>query len=236
MKKWFYVVPVGTFAAGLVLGMAGSCDQNVEVVPSEKTIAVTTDTTNDSELNRLKLQNQALNDQLKALRNQLNAPKPEEPQVAVNQPPRGEDFQTRMERLREEDPERYDRIQEFRRNFANRVTDSMDMRGDFFAQLDTSKMNERQLKDHQETQERMAKIKGLMEAQAAGEEIDRRELRNEMMQLQGNLVHQRDLAVSQLAESMGYQGEEAQQFSEYISYLYKMTSMESLFGGPRGGR
>ena len=64
-----------------------------------------------------------------------------------------------------------------------------------------------------------------------GEDVPdlRRELFGNMKALGGILETERETALQEMGRSLGYAEEEASQFSDYVKYVYDMTSMRSIW-------
>ncbi len=145
-----------------------------------------------------------------------------------------------FERLRTEDPERYKQIQQHVSEMTQRVETAANEQQAFLGKLDTSKMSEEQLANHNKILDmvkRNAEIAAQLNQDPASKDADT--LRTEMF---GNFRNMRDLmdterdyALQDLGKSMGYGEEDTATFKAYVNQVYNMTSMRALFGGGRGG-
>lgn len=146
-----------------------------------------------------------------------------------------------MARLRETDPERYERIQERFRSFAERMETSLDQQQDFFAGLDTDAMTPEQAETHTRLMQILDRNRELIEAINEDPEADDvPELRREMFQnsreARGLLEQEREIALEEMARQLGYEDEHVGQFTNYVNYIFDVTSMRGGFRGMRGGR
>lgn len=124
-----------------------------------------------------------------------------------------------------------------------RMQTAMGEQTDFINGLDVSKMTKEQKENHDKLVATLDAVKQQMaEMQAGGDGAPpSAEARQQMMQnmgeLRGLFDNERQFAFSNLASSLNYSGAEAQQFTDYINYVFKMTSPNTYFtGGMRGNR
>ena len=147
-----------------------------------------------------------------------------------------------MERLRQENPERYEEIQTRIREMNARRAEGIEAQTALFNTVNMESLNDEELENHTQLLAKLQKIEELnrliqdplMEEQR-GELY--RQLRNESGSLRELLSNEREILLRQFAVDLGYKPEEAGQFSEYVKQLYETTSARNVFGwgGGRGG-
>lgn len=158
----------------------------------------------------------------------------------TNRPPRQrESWEDRMARMKEEDPEGYEemiqrreeRQQEMRYNLAERTATIMD--------LDTSRMNDKELANHELLVEKMARIWELTEQfqdpEAAPNREAMRELRNELHEARPLMDQERTIMFKQLGNDLGYNNKDALDFAAHIEDIVDATTLRMPRGGG-GGR
>jgi len=148
-----------------------------------------------------------------------------------------------LEDLRQNDPERYAEIQARREEMRRVVQDNFARRAAYLLERDTSRMNEQEASEHQlmvslltETWQMVDKIQDDSLSREERWEIAGGLRRNvsELVPLLGN---ERERALRDLGRDIGYAPAEAQNFADYISELFELTSPRPLFqAAGRGGR
>ena len=200
----------------------------------------------EGELAQLRAELGARLDQIHDLEDKL-AKLSSEPVPSTNQPsptaedrrPRRESISARLERMKEEEPERYEEMQKHREEFRDRMERTTAERAAFLLEVDTANMSEEQVASHEE-------LVGLIEATWAlqrqlrddSAEVNHHDVRHELManvyrisQLYGQ---EREYLLEQTGRELGYEGEEVQTFASHIQGIMDMTSVNP-FGGGRGG-
>ena len=129
-----------------------------------------------------------------------------------------ENMEERMERLKEENPERYERMMAAREEMQKRLEDFQNRRTTFFNNLDTSRMSRAQ-------RQTVAEYKSLMEQIAAGE--GNRETFGQMMRLTQEV---RDALFSNLSDKLGVSSDS---LNNGVQEILEMTGPG--FGGPGFG-
>lgn len=171
---------------------------------------------------------------------QTNTSKREERQRDNNEgPPWRGNFQERMERLRTENPERFQQIREHLNQMTQRIESGANEQQEFLSSLDTSKMSEAELENHKKIEEivkRNSEIAALLnqDPDSPDAEMMRSEMFSNFRELRELFDTERDYALRQFAHSLGYTDNGAETFTEYINYIMRMTSMRSYFPGPPG--
>ena len=157
-----------------------------------------------------------------------------------------------MQRLQERDPERYEEINKAMNTFAERMQGNLTERFGFYEQLSTDQMTEEQLSNHEKLLAKVAEVKDLFAAMHATQdpaELDsmRGEAFGAMREMRDLLEVERGVALKEMGTQLGYAEAEANDFAEYIDYIYDMTSPRSFYhelreimpgrgpGGPGGG-
>ncbi len=139
------------------------------------------------------------------------------------------DMQGRMERLKEENPEEYARIQNFREEMQQRNQDRIANRDNFFKNLDVSGMTAQQ-------RETLAKYRDLLSASdelmSAGYNANRDLLRENFQALREMRDSVQDLLLSNLAESNGIS---PTTLSNNVKDIMEITGGSGR-GGQGGGR
>lgn len=151
---------------------------------------------------------------------------------------RGRSF---FESLKEKDPERYQQIRTYMAEAQDRLRQRTTKQDEFFAEFNVDNMTEVQRMNHIRVVEGIAQIQMLatqMEvAMENGEST--REYRHEMRDLTREIRplmdEQREYALQDFARTLGYEGEGAEEFSNYLQYVMEMTSLNSMMGGPPRG-
>ena len=151
-----------------------------------------------------------------------------------NRPPR-ESFQDRMNRMKEEEPERYaemvksrtERKEQMRYDQANRLATFMDM--------DTSSMTPEELANHNLLVE---KLTGIWETTAEYDPTQppNRETMHEIFstlrEVNDLMEQERSVMLKQLGSEVGLSGSEAEDFAAYTESIISATTLRP----PRGGR
>jgi len=131
---------------------------------------------------------------------------------------RRESMEDRMERLREENPERYERMMAAREEMQKRRQEFQNRRSNFFNNLDTSRMSRAQRQTVAEYKELLAQIE-------AGE--GNRETFGQMMRLNQDV---RDALFSNLSDKLGVSSDS---LNSGVQEILEMTGPG--FGGPGPG-
>ena len=161
-----------------------------------------------------------------------------EPEKEPEQP-RRRGFEDYMERLKKEDPERYAEMQKRREDFRTRMTHGTAERATFVLDIDTSRMSEEQLANHEKLVETLGSSLKAMEDMPNLEGDAAREVRtllhDNMHTVSDLYKSERAFMLQETARELGYADDEVEDFSQYIQKIYDMTSMRGMFTG-RGGR
>jgi hypothetical protein len=151
-----------------------------------------------------------------------------------NRPSR-ESFQERMNRMKEEDPERYaemvknraERTEQMRYDQANRLATFMDM--------DTSNMTPEELANHNLLVEKLSALWEQTAAFDPAQPPDRETMRaifESIGDLRPLMEQERAVMLKQLGTEVGLSGSDSEDFSSYVQEIISATS----FRWPRGGR
>ena len=149
--------------------------------------------------------------------------------------PRRESFQDRMNRMKEEDPDRYEemvksrteRKEQMRYNQANRLALYMDM--------DTSSMTPEELVNHNLLVDKLTEV-WEKTAEYDPTQPPTRETMHEMFstlrEVNDLMEQERGVMLRQLGKEVGLSGSEAEDFAAYTESIISATTLRS----PRGGR
>ena len=148
-------------------------------------------------------------------------------------------WEERMAQMKEEDPEGYAEMVKRREERQQRVQYNLAERTATFMDLDTSMMTEEELANHEQLVTMMAKVWELSEQfndpEAAPDREAMREMWNLAREVQPLMNLEREVMLKQLGTEVGYEGDDAAGFAEYIEEIYTTTSMRSIMGGRGGG-
>ena len=124
-----------------------------------------------------------------------------------------------------------ERQQEISYNLAERTATFMD--------LDTSRMTEEELANHELLVERMARVWELTnqfeDPEAAPNREVMRELYSEIREVRPLMDQARTVMFKQLGIDVGYKGEDAQDFATHVEDIIDSTTLRMPGGGGRGG-
>lgn len=142
----------------------------------------------------------------------------------------------RMEELSREDPDEYARIKQERIEFQQRIVNNVGGQVEFLAGLSTDGLPQEQIDNHAMLLERLSVFRekvSQFNADPAAEDgdISRRELFGEFREIAPLLETERQVVLGNLATELGYAGEEAQSFIEYVEYVNNMTSPRAIMQG-----
>ncbi|MFA7172568.1 MAG: hypothetical protein WC340_04000 [Kiritimatiellia bacterium] len=208
-----------------------------------KVVSTTPDIAQDALVASLRAKVNELNLELAALR-KSSVPQP----AAVDESPvqrtesRGRDsWNERMERMKQEEPERYAEMQQRRESFQKRMEQRSTDRRSFLAEVDVANMSPEQQANHTRLLELTDKLDTAMQQMISGEGGNSRELRREMFESFGELGelynNERQYLLEETAAAAGYTGNSAILFSEHIQDIIENTTIQPpMMGGGRGGR
>ncbi|MBQ0032893.1 MAG: hypothetical protein KBT68_08840 [bacterium] len=159
------------------------------------------------------------------------------------EPPRG-NWRERMEEMRKNDPERYtqmtNRFSNWRRSQAERARNKID----FLSSIDISHMSAKAQKTHEDLQDLIARreeIEQQLQDPNLSDE-DRGKLMRQLWESHGELQRlngeERKNLIRETARSIGFEGEDAKEFSATIREVIEATDSgwdgRRHHGGPRG--
>jgi len=208
----------------------------VSVPVTEKTPPATTLQTASVDTNamaQLEAEVAALNAKVAALNAKLAATK-------ENARPQRESWEERMARMKEEDPEGYaerikrreERRQAMRYDLAERTAN--------FMELDTTFMTDAERENHELLIEKMAAVWALTEQFQNAEQPPNRETMRELFsainEARPLMDTERSTMFRQLADDLGFDGEEAQDFSIYVEDIISATTIQPPRGMGSGRR
>ena len=161
---------------------------------------------------------------------------------------RNRDMRAGMERMMQENPERYAQMTNGIAQARQRRLEQVQSKMDFLSSVDTSKMSPEARKTHESLQDMIAKREELEEKMRGAMNMtgdERRTVFEEMRATDGairelNRAERENLLVA-TAETLGFQGDEATEFVDTIKGIYKSTENSGRggvgpggFGGGRG--
>ena len=191
-------------------------------------------TEKDSEIVKLKKQVSDLEDELKS--ETVNLTKnPPQPIIKSTQKKR-----STLQDMKVENPERYQKMIDYYTRMSERVANGLLDKIEFFNELDTSSMSNKELLNHNEL---MDKLKDLHEKVDGANLADNPDSIREAMRTQwknyrevnGLMKKERDFMIIDGARRMGLDDEEAKLLKDYVKNSYELTSGRSMFRG-RGKR
>ncbi len=247
----------GSFAAGYALKNylhpQPTPEAPAPLEPVVETVTIT-NTADTLALSRANTQIAELTAERDALRTQLEAarlaakeaeaalaaqptPAPAEPEEEPRLSPA-----ERMERLRQEDPERYAEVQRRREQFHQQMMQARENRDNFLNDVDLSLMTPEQQEVHLAYTEALARQNELAELMRAkfesGEPFTEEERaamfenRDTVRQLQRQ---ERTALLNAVGTSMGFTAEESEDFAALIEEVYSATQGNGMRRPPRGG-
>lgn len=175
-----------------------------------------------------------------AVANNMAAPtlaeeNPPDAQAAPVRPPqqtaeqRRAAYEERMERLRTENPEEYQRIQERRAMFRERTAQRAQDRIEFLEAIDTRNMTREQRENHDKLLETADHLSSLV-TQMGNPGVERtpelgREIRESVRQAESLYREERRYLLEEAARSVGYKGKDATAFAEHIEGVILNTTL-----------
>jgi hypothetical protein len=186
------------------------------------------------EVDRLKAELVRRDEMIANMRNQVRQIPMSTEQIAAVAPPARGDW---LENLREEDPERYEQIQQRRIEMRQRVQDSFARKAAHFLYRDTNFMSEAEQVEHGQMLSLLENTWRLAE-RVQDDSLsweDRRPIRAELMEqvaeLRPLLESARDRELYDLGRQLGYDEAGAAQFVEYINDMHEVSSFTGIFRG-----
>ncbi|MCC5850215.1 MAG: hypothetical protein JJU29_19190 [Verrucomicrobia bacterium] len=150
------------------------------------------------------------------------------------------ELEERREARRVEIEERRARWEERRQQNRDRVVSATQERREFFEQISLEGLAPEYRESHERLLTVMDEVEGMM-AILNDPETDRetqREIRRNfggmMREVGGLMGTQREILLNDFAQAIGYSGEEARDFIDYIETVNEMTSMGNFMRGGRG--
>jgi hypothetical protein len=147
-----------------------------------------------------------------------------------------------LERLREEDPERYEEVVQRRAEMRQRINESFARKAAHFLYRDTEAMTPEEQVAHADMLSLLESTWALAE-QVQDDSLpwdERRTMRRELMEqvavLQPMLEAARNQELYQMGVQLGYDDEGAVQFVEYINDMNEVTTFQGFWMGRGAGR
>ena len=169
--------------------------------------------------------------EMAALRAELAAAK-------KNQQPQRESWEDRMARMKEEDPEGYAEMIKNRTERRDAIRYDLAERTANFMELDTAFMTDAEHQNHDLLIEKMGDVWSLTEQFNDAEQQPNRDAMRELFgainEARPLMDAERSTMFRQLANDLGYDGTEAQEFSSYVEGIISATTIQMPRGGRRG--
>ena len=150
-------------------------------------------------------------------------------------PPQREGWAERMDRMKEENPEGYAEIVKRRKERQEAIRYNLAERTANFVELDTAFMTDSERENHELLIEKMSNVWKLTEQFGDTENPPNRESMHQLFaaiqEARPLMDMERNTMFRQLANDLGYDGEETQDFSNYIEDIISATTIQP----PRGG-
>lgn len=213
------------------------------VIPELK--AVKTVQSDDRELKLLRAKVKSLNASLEAKNDlvaELEQQLKEKPKMQDSKRDWGANFSERMKTLKEENPEEYQRMKEKVEKMKEHFEKGTKSRSEFYAGFNLEGLGEKQQKAMTELKEKLARIDELNERMQDGDFENQADLQMEIWsEMRGTrelMNTARDIALDNLAKDIGYDEDSSSEFTDYVDYIYDMTSFRGMFRGKgdRGGK
>lgn len=176
--------------------------------------------------------------ELEALRAKLAEARPQNPQRDQRQ--FGDRMQAYWDKLKQDNPEEYARIQEERRQRNQEMADMTRERSAFLKAVPTEGLSQEYLDNHRALVEKMEILNQAMTQIAADPDSQASQaLRHQMFTntvgMAGMMKKERELLLNDMAQDLGYKPPEASNFVKYINYVQEVTSPPHGIGHGRGG-
>ena len=156
-----------------------------------------------------------------------------------SKPAQFEGWKERMERIKEEDPEAYAEIVKHRQERQQALRYDLAERTSNFMELDTGFMTATERENHDLLLEKMADVWSLTEQFENAEQPPNRETMRELFETINEarplMDAERSTMFRQLANDLGYESEEAQDFSGYLEEIITATTLQGPRRGPGPG-
>lgn len=154
-----------------------------------------------------------------------------------SQHPQRESWEDRMARMKEEDPEDYAEMIKNRTERRDSIRYDLAERTSNFIELDTKFMTDEERNNHDLLIEKMADVWTLTEQFNDPEQQPNREAMRELFgtinEARPLMDAERSTMFRQLANDLGYDGNEAQEFSSYVEEIISATTIQPpRRGGP----
>lgn len=235
--------------AGAAIGFCLAPKEDVKdasPVESESIKAVTIeDKGENASIEALRARLKSAQEELADLRAKANLPTNEVESVPPpSQAPRQDGyshFKSMMEKIKQDDPERFKRITERMESFRRMREERQKAKLDFLSSVDLSGMGEEAIKNHEELKSLIVKRQEL-ENELANEETSddrRREVIEELFAIGGKSrelnMRERDNLLGAVAKAVGLEGSDATELVDAVKDIYESTEdMRMPHRGPRG--
>ena len=235
-----FSVPVIALMAGTALGyfLAPEKAATPEAQTAHTTKAAISDVGDKASENALRARIKELEQQLAEKVSSEPVATTEAKEVVAENRPREFNPREMMEKMKQEDPERYAQMTNRFARFRARRAEQVQSRMDFLASIDTSFMSEKAKTTHAQLQSAIVKREAL-EDQIHSDEItedERRELFDQMREMDHEMRElnrrERDNLLEETAIELGYQGDDAADIVATIKDIFEATGGERQMGPP----
>jgi hypothetical protein len=190
-------------------------------------------TVNTDQLEALQWEAQELRKLLAVSNAELDKIAQEREAVEKAREARRQAWHDRDEQRRKEDPEAYAAREQQREAFREQMTQHVSDKTQFLKELDVSRMTEEELGSHNELIQRIEETWSVIEAMQQGERPNhetRDKLRENYRALNGLYAVERDYVLREVGSGLGYDTDEAVEFSNYMKEIIELTAPRSTHG------
>lgn len=249
----YLLVLISVAGAGYAVGRF-TAEPVVEVIPERttSTLKAAPTSTANPDLAKALSEVDALRNENKKLRRQLDTQTSEAPAEAPvevvedEDAPRPNSWRARMEELKETDPEHYEKEMERRRQFAEAMKKMSEDRDHFLNSIDTSLLSPEAQENHYRFTRAMA-LQAELQEQIMSFRMEGHDVPETLQEAMGEVFREivetreleREALLGAIATSMGLSGTDAEDFSVLINEVFNATGAQGPRmgrGGPGGGR
>ncbi|MFT5125333.1 MAG: hypothetical protein ACI9TH_002576 [Kiritimatiellia bacterium] len=149
-----------------------------------------------------------------------------------------ENMKSFMDRLKEEDPERYETMREQQKSFHERATQGFGERLTFLTELDVSGLSPENMETLTATVEKLSTMSEMLAAiEANPDAVEAFEMRGKarelMREVSDAMRATREVLVTDMITGLGFNEQESGELQGYLGQINEMTSMRSIFRPPQ---
>lgn len=184
----------------------------------------------ETETNQLKAELTQLQEKLQNAQEQLVIYQQQTPESTLTQNPQRESYADRMARLKEEDPEEYQRIIDERQERQKNTQYSLAQRTAMFMEMDTSYMNETELENHNAFVDALASIfeysQSFNDPEVQPNRRQMREIWEQVREAQPIVDQQRKtILTSTFRQELNMEEPEAEAFYNNLKHIMDVTNL-----------